>query len=466
MEDLILNLKSRIMAKETTIRKRRLGRALTDNALTRYITFSALYIAQGIPEGITYFAIPAWLAMNGKSAMEIAAYVGVIGIPWSFKIIIAPLMDRFTLLAMGRKRPWVIFGQLGLIISFLGIGLVPDPLNNLSALMAAGFFISFFGAFQDVATDGMAVDVIPENEQARANGLMWGTKTIGISSSLIIGTWLINNFGFSTAISSLSIAVATIMLFPIYFKERPGEKTMPWTNGKVSPDSKQTQLKSWKQIFRSLYKVVRLKSSMVFAFGVFVVGLMFGLIDTLLPIFSIQELGWTNSYFSNVFSITTVVGGFLGMFIGGYLVDYFGKIRMLSVYLFCITLLIAVFASLSNLWSNNIIIYTFILSYYTLYTFLCIAVFASAMHLCWKTVAATQFTLYMALSNMGRAAGAAMLGVLKTNFSWEIVFLIIAIMPVIMVILIQLINFKKHRVTVDSFLILKHTIVAPQVIKD
>jgi len=454
------------MTKETIIIKKRLGRVLTDNALTRYITFSALYIAQGIPEGITFFAIPAWLAMNDKTAMEIAAYVGVIGIPWSFKIIIAPLMDRFTFLAMGRKRPWVILGQLGLIISFLCIGLVEDPLNNLSGLMAVGFFISFFGAFQDVATDGMAVDVIPENEQARANGLMWGTKIIGTSAALMAGTWLINNFGLATAISSLSIVVATIMFFPIYFRERPGEKTMPWTAGKVSPDSQQTQLKSWKNIFKSLYKVVRLKSSLVFALGVFVVSLMFGLIDTLLPIFSIQELGWTNSYFSNVFSITTVIGGFLGMFIGGYLVDYFGKIRMLSVYLFCITLLIAVFASFSNLWSNNLIIYTFILSYYTLYTFLCIAVFASAMHLCWKTVAATQFTLYMALSNMGRAAGAAMLGVLKTNFSWEIVFLIIAIMPVIMVILIQLINFKKHRVTIDSFVILKHTIVAPHAIKD
>ena len=454
------------MAKETIIRKKRLGRILTDNALTRYITFSALYIAQGIPEGITFFAIPAWLAMNGKSAMEIAAYVGVIGIPWSFKIIIAPLMDRFTLLAMGRKRPWVIFGQLGLIISFLCIGLVPDPLNNLSALMVAGFFISFFGAFQDVATDGMAVDVIPENEQARANGLMWGAKTIGISASLLIGTWLINTFGFPTAISSLSIAVATIMLFPIYFKERPGEKTMPWTAGAVSPDSKQTQLRSWKHIFKCLYKVLRLKSSLVFGLGVFAVGLMFGLIDTLLPIFSIQELGWTNSYFSNVFSITTVIGGFLGMFIGGYLVDYFGKIKMLSLYLFFLTLLIAVFASLSNLWGNNLIVYAFILSYYTLYTFLCIAVFASAMHLCWKTVAATQFTLYMALSNMGRAAGAAMLGVLKTNFTWEIVFLIIAAMPVIMIILIQLINFKKHRVTVDSFVILKQTVVAPPALKD
>ncbi|PVW16495.1 MFS transporter [Marixanthomonas spongiae] len=350
--------------------KIRLGRNLTDNALTRYITFSALYTAQGIPEGITFFAIPAWLAMNGKSPLEIAAFVGVIGIPWSFKILIAPLMDRFTFLAMGRKRPWVIFGQLGLIISFLCIGLVPDPLNNLSALMVAGFFISFFGAFQDVATDGMAVDVIPENEQARANGLMWGTKTIGISASLVIGTWLINTVGFSTAISSLSIAVATIMFFPIYFRERSGEKLMPWTPGAASPDSKQTQLKSWKHIFKCLYRVLRLKSSWVFAIGVFTVGLMFGLIDTLLPIFSIQELGWTNSYFSNVFSITTVVGGFLGMFIGGYLVDYFGKIKMLSIYLIFIIILIAIFAFLTNLWSQNIVVYAFPLLLHAVHFFM------------------------------------------------------------------------------------------------
>ena len=454
------------MAKGTNSGKKRFSRILTDNALTRYFTFSALYTAQGIPEGITFFAIPAWLAMNGKSAMEIAAYVGVIGIPWSFKILIAPLMDRWTFLAMGRKRPWVIFGQLGLIISFLCIGLIPDPLHNSFGLMTAGFFISFFGAFQDVATDGMAVDVIPVNEQARANGLMWGAKTIGISASLIIGTWLINTLGFSLAISSISIAVAIIIIVPIYFRERPGEKIMPWTFGEASLESKQTQLSSWKHIFKSLYKVVRLKSSVIFGIGIFAIGLMFGLIDTLLPIFSIQELGWTNTSFSSVFSITTVIGGFLGMFIGGYLVDYFGKIKMLSVYLVLLIVLIAVFAFMSNVWKSNLVIYAFIFLYYTLYTFLCIAMFAAAMHLCWKTVAATQFTLYMALSNMGRAAGATMLGVLKTNYSWEIVFLIIAIMPVIMVILIQLISFNKHRVTVDNFVILNQTLVAPPVIKD
>lgn len=121
---------------------------LTENTVLRYLNFSALYVAQGIPEGITYFAIPAWMAMNGKTPMEIGGFVAVIGIPWSFKILIAPLMDRYTILSMGRKRPWVILGQLGLILSFISIAFVNDPLNNLTGLMICGFMISFFGAFQ------------------------------------------------------------------------------------------------------------------------------------------------------------------------------------------------------------------------------------------------------------------------------------------------------------------------------
>lgn len=446
--------------------KRKLNRSLSTSAFNRYFSFSALYTAQGIPEGITYFAIPAWLAMNGKSPLEIAAFLGVIGIPWSFKIIIAPLMDRFTLLSMGRKRPWVIFGQLGLILSFLSIGFVDDPLNNAAGLMMTGFLISFFGAFQDVATDGMAVDVIPEDEQARANGLMWGTKTIGISLSLVIGTALINSIGFTLAIASLSMVVALIMIVPIYITERPGEKLMPWTKGKVAKASKQTQLRSWSQILKSLYRVVKLRSSMIFVIGSFIIGIMYGLMDTLFPIFSIQELGWSNTTFSQVFSITSIIAGFLGMFVGGYLVDYFGKIKMLTLYLGIIPVVIVLFAFSTNLWTNTAVMYGFILIYYTLYTFLCIAIFASGMQLCWKTVAATQFTLYMALSNMGRSAGSALLGILKTNFNWEYIFLIIAIIPIIMGVMMRFINFSKHKITVDSFSIADKVLITPQVIKD
>lgn len=424
---------------------------LTENPILRYLTFSALYIAQGIPEGITFFAIPAWLAMNNKTPLEIASFVAVIGIPWSFKILIAPLMDRYTILSMGRKRPWVIFGQLGLILSFLSIGLIADPLNNLNSLMISGFFISFFGAFQDVATDGMAIDVIPVPEQARANGLMWGSKTIGTALSLVIGTALINTIGFSTAIASLSIATAFIMLVPICFRERPGEKLMPWTQGEVSKESLNAQLFSWKHIFKNLFKVTILPSSLLLCVALFIIGIMYGLVDTLLPIFTIQELDWTNTTYSEVYSITTVVAGFFGMFAGGALVDFFGKKRMLSIYLVSLIILIVFFAFIPSFWAVAKVVFCFILLYYLVTTFLSIAEFATGMHLCWKTVAATQFTLYMALANMGRSVGAWFVGVLKESMSWDYVFIITALSPLIGLIIIRFLNFEKHEKAIKKF---------------
>jgi len=448
------------------ISKLKFSRSLTESPLSRYFSFSALYIAQGIPEGILFFAMPAWLAMNVKPATEIAAFIGVILIPWSFKLLIAPLMDRFTILSMGRKRPWVVFGQFGLILSFLSIGFVPDPLNNISGLMVVGFMISFFGAFQDVATDGMAIDVIPDDEKARVNGLMWGTKIIGTSLSLLVGTYLINSLGFTSAISLLSIVVAIIMIIPIYFTERPGEKIMPWSKGEANHESKDSQLKSWTEILKSLYRVIKLRSSLIFIVISFLSGILFGLMDTILPIFTIQELSWTNTDFSELFSVINIIAGIGGMLIGGYLVDYFGNIKMLTIYLGISTTVIAIFALTTGFWTNTAFVCGFIFIYYVLNIFLTIGIFASGMNLCWRTVAATQFTLYMALSNMGRAAGSALVGVLQTNFSWEYVFIFTALMPLTMGVMVQFINFKTHKEKVDSFKISDYTLVAPHVIDD
>jgi len=270
---------------------------LTEFPILRYFTFSSLYAAQGIPEGLTFFAIPAWLAMNGKTPAEIGSFIAVIGIPWSFKIIVAPIMDRFTYLPMGRKRPWVIIGQIGLIISLFFTSLINDPLNNLSILMVAGFFISFFGALQDVAVDGMAIDVIPFQEQARANGIMWGSKTIGTSLSLVIATWVINSFGFSYAVLLLCSMVLLILTIPLFVKENDGEKLVPWGKGAVSKKAAEIQLKSLKEIFKNLFKVFFLPTSLVLGAAVFIIAIGNGLMETLLPVFTIQEIGWTDSYY-------------------------------------------------------------------------------------------------------------------------------------------------------------------------
>ncbi len=418
--------------------------ALSEHAFTRYFSFVALYFAQGIPEGMTFFGIPAWLAMNGKSPMEIGGYVAIVGIPWSFKILVAPLMDRFTFLAMGRRRPWVLLGQLGLIGSFIAMALVPDPLNNLLLLKLAAFFVSFFGAFQDVATDGMAIDIVPVNQQARANGLMWGSKTIGVSLSLFAGNWLTNHYGFASAILCLSAAVFLIMLVPLLFRERPGEKLLPWTRGKISPLASNMQLNSWSKIVKSVTKVFFMPASFLFGIAVFLVNMLFGLMDTLLPVFTIQGAGWTDTGYSRVFSIANIVAGLLGMLAGGVLADYFGKKRMMTMYLLGIIVLVVLMSYAKAWWGTTWLITGFIILYYILYVFMTIAIFATGMMLCWNRVAATQFTLYMAISNLARATGAGLLGPLKESMPWELLILSTASCAFAMLLIVQLLQLRKH----------------------
>ncbi len=418
--------------------------ALSENIFLRYFHFIVLYFAQGVPEGMLFYGIPAWMAMNGKTPGEIAGFAVACGLPWSFKFIVAPLMDRYTYLPMGRKRPWVLLGQIGLIISCIAMAYVPDPLNNLDLFMAAGFVVSFFGAFQDVATDGMAVDIIPLNQQARANGLMWGSKIIGISSSLALGTWLLHEYNFTTAILLLAVMISAIMLVPLFLRERQGEKIVPWTSGTASPETKKMQLTSWTTIFKSLYSVFSLRNSLLLACILFICQGAYNYIDTLLPIFTVNELGWTNIDYSQFYATAKLIGGIVGMLIGGILIDKFGKNRMMNIYFIGMVLLTAVLAFSKIYWVNNTFIYGFMIIYNVLYTFACIGIFAIAMQCCWKKVSASQFTLYMTIGNLGRVALAALIGPIKTNFNWQITLLAFAVMIALGWLLLQFLNINKQ----------------------
>jgi PAT family beta-lactamase induction signal transducer AmpG len=424
--------------------------ALSEGSVLRYLSFSALYFAQGLPEGILFFGLPAWMAMAGISPAAIGAYAAVIMIPWSFKVLAAPLMDRFTYLPMGRRRPWILFGQLGLMASFLAMAFIPDPMNNLNLLMVLGFFVSLSGVFQDIAVDGMAIDIVPTNQQARANGLMWGSKTLGISASVAAGTYIYNTYGYFYAISLFSFAILFLMTVPLFLRERPGEKILPWSAGIASEISGKLQLHSWAQIFKSLYQVIFLPISILMGVAAFFYSVGRGLIQTLLPVFTVQELGWTDGHFSDIFAATNIISGLLGMFVAGALIDFFGKIRMLTIYMFCLLGLIIFMTFMKSYWHFEIFTISFFVGYFVLDTFITIAIFATAMQLCWKRISATQFTLYMAVSNVGLSVGAAILGPLKESLNWEFVILSTVLFYAVALILIRYIHFDSHLVRVNK----------------
>lgn len=418
--------------------------SLSDNTFLRYFNFIALYFAQGVPEGMLTFGIPAWMAMNGKSPGEIASFAVITVLPWSLKFIVAPLMDRYTYLPMGRKRPWILLGQIGLVGSCIYMAFIPDPLNNLDQLMIAGFMVSFFGAFQDVATDGMAVDIIPADQQAKANGLMWGSKIIGMSLSLAVGSWLLNKYNFTTAILMLAVVIGIIMLVPLFLRERQGEKIAPWSAGEASPETKKLQVESWRQIFKSLYSVFRLRNSLIIALILFISQGGFKYVSTLLPIFTVKELGWTNVEYSNYYATAKLIGGIVGMLIGGILIDKFGKKRMMNFYFLSSVVVIIVLGFSKMYWDNRSYIFAFMVVQNVIFTFACIGLFAIAMQCCWRKVSASQFTLFMTIANLGQMTFAALIGPIRDNFNWQISLFAFALFIALAWLVLQFLNIDKQ----------------------
>jgi PAT family beta-lactamase induction signal transducer AmpG len=218
------------------------------------------------------------------------------------------------------------------------------------------------------------------------------------------------------------------MIVPLCLRERPGERLLPWTRGKASAETNKLQVSDWSTIFKSLYKVFSLRNSLLFAVIAFFTQGAFNYMDTLLPIFTVQELGWTNLAYSQFYASATLVGGISGMLIGGILIDRFGKLYMLNIYCFLLIVLSAGLSFLKAYWPDTSFISAFMILYQVLYVFATIGVFATAMQCCWKKVSATQFTLYMTISNIGRIVGAKLIGPIKSSFNWEQTLLSFAIM--------------------------------------
>ena len=165
-----------------------------------------MYFAQGIPQGLLAIALPAWLVSQGATAAQIGTYMAVMALPWSFKLLAGPVMERFEFLPMGRRRPWVVGAQAGLSLSLLALMWVEDPSAQIGLLAGVGFLVNVFAATQDVATDGMAIDVTPQREQGRLNAFMAFGKAIGWSATAAVAGVLLMTWGLAlTALTAVVV---------------------------------------------------------------------------------------------------------------------------------------------------------------------------------------------------------------------------------------------------------------------
>lgn len=168
-------------------------RALDSSRTLRLFTVFILYIGQGIPIGLFDFALPGWMAVNGASAGEIGFVVAMSGIPWSFKFLNGFLMDRYTWLAMGRRRAWIVGAQAVMLAGLLLFAVISPGPRDVLLLGVAALVINTAVTFQDVAVDGLTIDILPEDERCYASGMMSGGQVLGMSASAGLAGLMIYN---------------------------------------------------------------------------------------------------------------------------------------------------------------------------------------------------------------------------------------------------------------------------------
>ena len=93
--------------------------ALVDNRLQRTSMLCAMYVAQGIPWGFMVTALANHLAAHNVGDAELGKLTAIVLVPWTFKLVWAPLIDTVTIRSMGRRRPWIIGAEIMMAVSML-----------------------------------------------------------------------------------------------------------------------------------------------------------------------------------------------------------------------------------------------------------------------------------------------------------------------------------------------------------
>lgn len=412
---------------------------LADSPKVRYATGTMMYFAQGIPYGLLSITIPAWLASQGASAADIGTYLAVIVLPWAFKLVTGPFMDRYQFRPMGKRRPWVLAAQLGLTLSFLALVLIDNPAEQIGLLMLVGVLINIFAATQDVAVDGMSIDLTPVREQGRLNAFMSFGKAVGWGVTSAVSGFLVMNFGMQvTAFVAAAVSGVVLVAFAGVL-EREGERNLPWSTGKAA--SKRQQAGSFGNVFSGVNEVLWTRTSIIVMLIMFSDGLISGFGHTLMPIAAVNLFGYTTQQWSQLVAVMGLIGAVVALSMGPA-IDRIGAKRILILTISMVGLHAVLIAQTQAMWQNTLYIKVMLSVWVLMSPVVMVCIIALAMAICSRGNSATQFAIYMSMANLGHSAGSKFYGMMSERSSYVESYLMLAALVVGMIIILY---FYRHR---------------------
>ena len=386
--------------------------ALSENRGQRAFMLCAMYFAQGVPWGFMVTALVSYLTERGITDGEAGKLTAIVLVPWTFKLFWGPIIDTITIRSMGRRRPWIIGAQLMMAVTLLGLLMMGDLTDNLPLLGWMFFLHNCFASLQDVSTDALAVDLLDRGEQGRMNGLMWGSKLIGKAFGASVMAVAIAKWGLPAAVLIQFVLLLIIMLIPIYFLERPGEKRFPWSRGQAVGVGADSSLRRPKDVIRDLVTGFSIIPTWVFFIFGTVSMIGWGIVEVITKPLYTQQLDWSFDKFSLVTGLA-VATEMVGALLGGWIADRYGRNKVMYLGIGVYGLMAIVFAMLPSLWHETWFASGYILLNPGFLAMGQVGFLSMGMRISWTKASATMFTIYMTMSNVGHVFGNRLVGPLR-----------------------------------------------------
>ena len=408
-------------------------RTLKSLANRRVVAVFFLGFASGLPLALAGGTLQAWMAVEGVDLKTIGLF-SLVGLPYAFKFFWAPLLDRYALPFLGRRRGWILVTQLALMILIVMLGFTsPKDTPWLVALFA--LLLTFTSASQDIVFDAYRTDVLREKERGLGAAVSVTGYRIAMLASGALALILAGPLGWR----STYLLMACLMLIgtmATIFGPEPEETVRPPQSLKEAISGPLTEFFSRPAAWGFLALIILYKIGDAFAGSLTTAFLIRG------PGFSIGEVGAINK---GLGLMATIIGALYG----GVMLARLGLYRSLMIF--------GILQAISNL--------SFMVLAYAgkVYSIMVAAVafenlaggmgtaafVAFIMTLCDKRYTATQFALLSALASLGRIFVGPPSGYLSHEVGWVVFFFVtfLAALPG----LALLYKMRRHILSLEHF---------------
>jgi len=381
-----------------------------------YFMFSALYFTQGTV--LAYFlSINAlYFIENGLTGMNLGIFGTIAMVPFVIKIFYGMLSDRVSLFGMGHRKPYILIG-LAIQIACLAVVPLIDLSQQFWQFVGVAFLLQMGMALYDTCTDGFALDTVPKDEEGTIQAIMVGGRALGLVLTAPLVGLLAEYVGWSWVFWVL--AITTIIPIPFVLGIKEGERT-------VEKEFRWDAFKAFKSKYVIAIALVGFLFFMVYAGVNAVVNLSL----------EVRFPGSFNKAIAGLVSAVLGTGIIAGGIFGGRVLDSLGKKKAIWAALLTsliANLALAIIPGASWAWP---VVFILGLSFGVQQTI----IFALSMNATDARIAASMYSILMAVTNVAQGVGMFITGALSDLTGFLLLFIVMGAINLLAIPLIPTIE--------------------------